>query len=1381
VADYDVFVSYHWRDRPQVEGIARALREKHNLHPFLDRWYLIPGQPWPKVLQDVLNKCRAVAVFIGPGEFGPWQQREIYLALERQGKCEGFPLIPVLLPGADPVLGFLGQYTWVDFRQQHDEASLLAILAAAIQGVPPGPDLQERICATLASVCPYRGLLYFREEDAPFFFGRDLSIGQLTEAVLKKPFVAMVGASGSGKSSVVRAGLAPGLRRQTDRVWEVATMVPGDRPLHALAAALLPALEPQLTETDRLIEVNKLARAFADAEVSLRDVVHSILNKQSGTDRLLLVVDQWEELYTLTHDDVTRRRFVDDLLETSAKENTPLTLVLTLRGDYVGKAFAYRPLSDRLQDAQVNLGPMTRQELELAIKLPAEKVKLEFEAGLIERILDDVGDEPGNLPLLEFVLKRLWEERRGPILHHEAYRTMGWLKGAVAKKAEDVFGRLSPQEQETVHHLFLQIVRPGDKGEDTRRRARFAEVGETSREVVKKLADERLLVTSMVAQGTEETIEVAHEALIRTWDRLRSWLNEDREFLLWRERLRVMVSQWYLARRDKEALLRGPLLDEAKRWLGERTHRLTPEELEYVITSRNHHEEERRLDEERRQREFDQFQQLNEKTRRLEEEKKLAGEQQKFIDYQKKVGRIQKGMVFLLILAVLGLVWFAVQAYNKRQLAEEQQRIATSRRLAVQALNHLPPQLTDARQDNYFLALLEAVHGVRISPTVEARSILLTSLALARHPLRFFWGGKGTVSSLAFSLDSKTIASAYSDNTVVMWEVSTRKSSGPLPSGHSGGVTSMAFSPDGTLLATGGLDDMVIVWDLATHRPVGEYLRGYKDRVTSVAFSPDGKFLAVASLVKGSVKGSETSPAFGEITVWDLGTRLPACGPLKEHKGAVESLAFIQDGKLIVSTGSDATVLWDTAGCSRVRTIRENDQDTAGMPALSPDGGLLAVTNREGRVFLHDSGSGRSLGDFYIGQTDFGTKVALGPNGEAMALSGPDGTVKLWNLNHGSPVGEPLMGHVDRAASMLFSRDGRLFASSSPNGSVMLWDLEKEHVLAKPLREHQSPLTSVAFSPDGKLLASSGSDGTVVLWDMRSLTPLRPPMFGPKDDVRGAVFSPDSRTLATVGSDHNVMLWDVAKRQPVGTPMLGHKGTVTSAVFSPNGRLLASSSLDGSVILWDVANCRPSGDAMKKHKDAVTSLAFSKNGTLLASASWDGTVVMWDVASRKPLGEPLRNHNGSVTSLSFSSDGKLLASASSDKTVVLWDVAARKPLGEPLRSHTDPVACVSFSPDGKFLASGGWDNLVILWDVSSRKPLGLPLWGHTDLVTSVAFSADGNLLASAGSDATVMIWDVSLESWISRACSMSNRKLSLEEWSSIGNDGIPYEEKTCAE
>lgn len=590
-AKFDVFLSYNNQDYAAVSVIARYL-EKQGLTVFLDRWYQVAGTPWPEQLEQVLGACRAVAVFLGPNGMGRWQQREQYLALDRQARTPNFSVIPVVLPNADPALGFLSLNTWVDLRRGSDDRSL-ALLIAAIQGKPPGPDLQRQMATTLASICPYRGLRFFREEDAAFFFGRDAFIERLVGAVDQHALVAVVGASGSGKSSVVRAGLAPRLRsKDSKKVWDITTMVPGDRPLQSLAAALVPLLEPEMTEVDRLREIGKLAESLANKEITLRDVVSRALIKQPGTDRLMLVVDQWEELYTLTRDSHARQRFLEEVIDGTAAGG--LSVVLTLRGDFFDQVINYRPLSDRLQDAVVNISRMTREELKQVIESPAEKVGLKFETGLVKGILDTVHGQPGSLPLLEFVLMELWKEQQDGLLTHAAYEQLGEIQGAIAAHAEATFTGLSQTERETAQRVFLQLVRPGVavnsaepdvEAEPTRRRTSFTELASDSLPVVRKLADAHLIVTGRNEATGEEIIDLVHEALIRAWQRLSKWIADDRTFLIWRERLRALMSISAASKYEKSTLLRGSLLTEAKEWSQKRKTDLSTSEQQFIRTS----------------------------------------------------------------------------------------------------------------------------------------------------------------------------------------------------------------------------------------------------------------------------------------------------------------------------------------------------------------------------------------------------------------------------------------------------------------------------------------------------------------------------------------------------------------------------------------------------------------------------------------------------------------------------------------------------------------------------------------------------------------------------------------------------------------------------
>lgn len=580
---YDAFLSYSSLDRPVVLKVADALKDR-DCTCFLDQWYLTPGLDWVTALEKALAASRSVAVFLGSNELGRWQQRELAWALDQQADNGRFPVIPILLPGCQPPLGFLRQLMWIDLRDDPCNAAQLDRLVAAIRGETITAEGQPRPQAT---VCPYRGLLHFREEDAAFFFGRDTYIQQLVALVERRNLVAVVGASGIGKSSVVRAGLVPELRKRDRRpVWEIVTMVPGEKPLDRLADALLPLVEPQLSGTDLIRKAHAVATDLRKAELPLWRLVEAAWKAQQGSDRLLLVVDQWEELYRECKDSDSRQRFVEELLAATASARSPLSVVFTVRSDFYGELLQDRQLLDRLLDAKVDLGPMTTQELRQAITQPAEAVGLTFQDGLVDRLLADACEEPGYLPLLEFALEGLWQRSDGGRLTHQAYEKLGRLSGAIAARAETVFSELTATEQAAAPGLFRRLVHAGTKmDEDTRRRADLRSLDEASQGVVRLLADQRLLVTARAGgeDTSRETVEVAHEALLRRWSRLREWVDADRMFLQWRDRLAPLLDQYQ--RDPQSALLRLGALREAREFYPARQVEMEEAERTFVAAS----------------------------------------------------------------------------------------------------------------------------------------------------------------------------------------------------------------------------------------------------------------------------------------------------------------------------------------------------------------------------------------------------------------------------------------------------------------------------------------------------------------------------------------------------------------------------------------------------------------------------------------------------------------------------------------------------------------------------------------------------------------------------------------------------------------------------
>ncbi len=505
---------------------------------------------------------------------GRWVQIE---ALHVPGYriVQGFSGTPVWDEQLDGVVGMV-----VESDKQASTKAAYIIPTALLVQAWPGLGQQT------IPPCPYRGLFAFREIDAPFFFGRKPYIAQLVDTVQKKPLTAIIGPSGSGKSSVVFAGLAPRLSQSGN--WIIASFRPGHLPFRALAAALIPLLESQMSETDRLVEINKLAQLLQKGELTLLEIIERIVQKHFDA-HLLLIADQFEELYTLCPTEDERQHFLDLLLSANQRMPHQRTLsfhqIITLRADFLGHALSYRPFADALQHTDLKLGPMTHQELRDAIRRPAEKLKVHVDEGLVERILATVHKEPGNLPLLEFALTLLWKRQREGRLTLAAYEEIGGIEASLAAYADEVYNTLSEEEQAQVQQIFVQLVHPGEGTEDTRRIATRSEIGEERWKLVSLLSDARLVVSGRDESTKDETVEVVHEALIRGWKRLCGWMEREREFRLWQERLRSASRQWEASGNDKDALLRGTLLAQATQWMTQRSETISPLEQAFIERS----------------------------------------------------------------------------------------------------------------------------------------------------------------------------------------------------------------------------------------------------------------------------------------------------------------------------------------------------------------------------------------------------------------------------------------------------------------------------------------------------------------------------------------------------------------------------------------------------------------------------------------------------------------------------------------------------------------------------------------------------------------------------------------------------------------------------
>ena len=555
---FDVFISYSSADRDTVRRVVRRLR-RLNVEPWFDRWSLTPGGAWQDEVTAGLLASSACAVFVGPGDLGPWERLELSVALNKAAVDPSFRLIPVLLPGVESfeparLPPLLATRTWVDLRDGPDSDHALQQLVNAVHGVPFGADVAA---GPVDDPAPYRGLAVFEEQDARLFFGREGAVQRLTEKLRGSRFVAVVGPSGCGKSSLVRAGLLPRLRASA----RIVVLRPGAHPLAALAGRLL-HLDPDMSlqpTVDRL----------ADDERTLHLAASAALADEPPDARVLVVVDQCEELFTLCPDPAERRSFLGVLHYASMVPGGRTAVAVTLRSDFYSRLAELPDAAQLVQDHQLLVGAMTDNELRQAIEEPARVVGLEIERGLTDTILDDVVREPGALPLLEHALLETWRRRRGGMLTLEGYRAAGGVQKGLADRAEAIFAELPPQGQGIAQHLFLRLTQPGEGTEDTRRQAGMAEMATGADEnavedVVHRFVAERLLTTGADETTGESWVEVAHEALIRGWPRLQGWIDADRAGLLVHRRLTVAAQEWQRHGGDRDRCTAAPGL--RRRW-----------------------------------------------------------------------------------------------------------------------------------------------------------------------------------------------------------------------------------------------------------------------------------------------------------------------------------------------------------------------------------------------------------------------------------------------------------------------------------------------------------------------------------------------------------------------------------------------------------------------------------------------------------------------------------------------------------------------------------------------------------------------------------------------------------------------------------------------
>ena len=1131
--------------------------------------------------------------------------------------------------------------------------------------------------------CPWLGLRSIDEEHSESFCGRVDDVYNIIAKLNRHNFLAVTSLSGIGKSSLVRAGLIPALKQRAEsdnRTFTYRVFTPKQSPLRQLAKQTL-TLTGALSTPDALQrEIEFLASTPEGLQTRLNTV---------SSDRILLVVDQFEECENSDERDI----FIINLLNAVRGLNERLWVVLTLRTDFYSK-FELTPIWSELSQNQYGIAKLSRDQLREAIEEPARSVHLKIDEGLVDEILNDLGDGPAALPLLSHTMAELFKQRDGTRLTLLGYQSTGRVGRAIAKHADAVYKQFSEPQQAHVRSVMLELTQAGDKSEHDVRRSKLLKdlIGEEESEdleaIIRKLSDERLLIIErqQLEDSVTETVEICHEALIQHWPTLKGWLDEGRDTLIRFERFNSDARAWQESNKDNETdrdrslLYSGLRLKEALEIYPTYARLGLMANLHFQFIDASESQAEAREEVERRRR----------ITRRR----------------WKAIG------LALLILVVLFIGLF-IGAKRQRDRAE-------ARRLSSDSVSQL--------KNDPELSLLLAIEAARFASTEQTDSALRRALASLFQRATYL-GHQKQVISLDVSPDGQHILTGGADSEARIWDIHAGTTVKKL-TGHSDWINWAAYSHDGKRIVTAGRDGRVLIWNAATAQVINELKGGHTGSVQNAVFSPDGKLVLTAG---------EDSTA----RVWDAETGKEIMAPLQGHSKWINTAVFSPDGNLIATASGDGTARIWNAKTGKVLTTLTGHGGTVLGVAFDTDGQRLITTSSDKTARVWRVADWKMILELpaHNGPVNSGQ---FSSDGKWILTASKDGTAKLWDANSGLEL-ETFHGHRSGINAAVFSIDGNFVFTASGDGTARMWAIQFGQRLGS-LNGHSDVVVKSTFSADGKWIATASHDKTARIWDAHTLQ--QTALFQHPDLVDDIAFSPDGTLIATVSHDGKGRLWNVSSgnvsQELVRQSIPRDRSGLTSVAFSSDGARIVTGAQDGTVQVWEtqsgriLANWQAHWRASSQGPEASTlSVVFSPRDEFIATSGSDNAVRLWNASDWKQKSE-WEIGTGQINTVAFSPNGQYLVGACQDQTARVWNISDKQTMAV-LRGHDQSVVSATFSPNAALLLTTGRDKTARLWELGANEVLSIFAW-NADPLTAAYFSPNGRTIAISDTKGVVQLY-----------------------------------------